>query len=372
MKGKLAQASQSIADLQGILGDAGTTIDAKNEQIEALKKRVETFKLDKKNLLGIVQQLATIGNPAFNFQSFKDNFSHEDEEEEAETSKFTAQESQRSSQVVKGRNSGRRHERRINKPQARSFSDDTFINSIEAEVMKQIKDRDLIRSKITEPLGSFQTFKPLEVTGTLDIVEPLENLENSQDDYDYEYEAAVPVPAATKHFDVEKTAQEAVKDINDAVKDVKDRKDPSTQASSFPSFPNFMAIAQTLSTIIPKQVTLSTTKASTTTTQRTTTSTTISSTTTVTTTAPSVVTTEEQGVTTLNPRSSVKGPDEEDFQHPPILVGVHTVKINPSSDGGSEDDTSENKRSQSLSRGVKSSRRKQGTNEESPRKRFGN
>ena len=67
-----------------ILGDAGQTIDSKNGQIEALQRRVETFKQDKKNLLGIVQQLATIGNPAFNFQSFMDGFSQSEEDEKAE------------------------------------------------------------------------------------------------------------------------------------------------------------------------------------------------------------------------------------------------------------------------------------------------
>ena len=64
IRGQLSQSRQSIEDLQTILGDAGKTIDVKNGQIEALQRRVETFKQEKKNLLGIVQQLATIGNPA--------------------------------------------------------------------------------------------------------------------------------------------------------------------------------------------------------------------------------------------------------------------------------------------------------------------
>merc|ERR1712203_597386 len=66
---KLTQASKSIKDLQVLLGDAGKTIDNKNTEIEELTAKVETFKFDKKNLLGIVQQLATIGNPGINLKS---------------------------------------------------------------------------------------------------------------------------------------------------------------------------------------------------------------------------------------------------------------------------------------------------------------
>merc|ERR1712079_99731 len=99
---KLTQASKSIKDLQVLLGDAGKTIDKKNSEIEDLTSTVETFKFDKKNLLGIVQQLATIGNPGINLKSLMDNDVLPASPKQGKASfRLVAQESQRSFRVHK-------------------------------------------------------------------------------------------------------------------------------------------------------------------------------------------------------------------------------------------------------------------------------
>merc|ERR1712088_1021659 len=115
--------------------DAGKTIDVKNGQLEALQRRVETFKQDKKNLLGIVQQLATIGNPAFNFKSFMDHFDEKEEEEDVntfsaseevrafKTAPLFAQESQRSARtsIAKDRSRGRRNKKQQSRKRLQSI-----------------------------------------------------------------------------------------------------------------------------------------------------------------------------------------------------------------------------------------------------------
>merc|ERR1712106_733490 len=168
---RLTQASLSIKDLQILLGDVGNSIDTKNQQIEELEDKVETFKLDKKNLLGIVQQLATIGNPAFNFASFMDDVNKKTDKDKAESRSFKtapllAQESQRSVQIVKNQVGTKRRtnkkplnrkqlqsiprqqkvielDNEFSQPQRRSFADNSF-NSIETPVVKEDKDKEEI------------------------------------------------------------------------------------------------------------------------------------------------------------------------------------------------------------------------------------
>ena len=72
-KNKLNLATNSVTDLQFLLGDAGKTIDKKNAEMGQLKKQLEAFRNDKQNLLNIIQQLATIGNPAFNLNNIIDS-----------------------------------------------------------------------------------------------------------------------------------------------------------------------------------------------------------------------------------------------------------------------------------------------------------
>merc|ERR1711963_1032375 len=132
---KLTQASQSIKDLQVLLGDAGKTIDNKNKEISDLTETVETFKFDKKNLLGIVQQLATIGNPGINLKNLiaNDVNAAASIKKSSKSSRLVAQESQRSLHVHKGNKS------KINfnqnpapsKHQRRSFNTFSSSNSIE-------------------------------------------------------------------------------------------------------------------------------------------------------------------------------------------------------------------------------------------------
>jgi hypothetical protein len=69
---------KEITDLQIVLGNAGQTIDLKNEAIDAHLAKIETLKADKQNLLTIVQQLATIGNPAFGLNSLVSSVSKEE------------------------------------------------------------------------------------------------------------------------------------------------------------------------------------------------------------------------------------------------------------------------------------------------------
>merc|ERR1712223_1096335 len=74
----------------------------KNSEIEDLTSTVETFKFDKKNLLGIVQQLATIGNPGINLKSLMGNDVLPASPKQGKaSSRLVAQESQRSFRVHK-------------------------------------------------------------------------------------------------------------------------------------------------------------------------------------------------------------------------------------------------------------------------------
>ena len=75
---KLAAVEKDITDLQIVLGDAGQTIDLKNEAIETHLEKIETLKADKQNLLNIVQQLATIGNPVFGLNSLVGSVTKDD------------------------------------------------------------------------------------------------------------------------------------------------------------------------------------------------------------------------------------------------------------------------------------------------------
>jgi len=114
---------KSIKDLQVLLGDAGKTIDNKNKEIEELTAKVETFKFDKKNLLGIVQQLATIGNPGINLKSLVGGSSvlPQGKLGKTSTSRLVAQASQRSFQVHKGKNKSNQGKRNQKKRPQRSF-----------------------------------------------------------------------------------------------------------------------------------------------------------------------------------------------------------------------------------------------------------
>ena len=375
IRGQLSQSRQSIEDLQTILGDAGKTIDAKNGQIEALQRRVETFKQDKKNLLGIVQQLATIGNPAFNFKSFMDHFDEKEEEEDVntfsaseevrafKTAPLFTQESQRSSRtnVAKDRSGGGRRNKKqqsrkqlqsiprgkkrpeegsFSQHQRRSFPAST-INSIKAEVEK----------KAAAAAAAEKQKKKKKLEEVLEV-----------DEYDYEYDAAVPAPAATKHFDVEK-ADKKKKKTSEAINIFVniEEKETSTPFTSFQQalgdFPSFVNMADKLNEVLPEILTPETTSTSTTTTTTTSTTTTASTTPptkrttkvffTTTTTAPDTTT------LTIPPVEETVGidwnPVENDSDHSPIFVGMDTVEIAPNFTV-ERVETSESKRSQSLNR----------------------
>merc|ERR1712226_1775670 len=147
---KLTQASKSIKDLQVLLGDAGETIDTKNTEIDSLSEKVETFKFDKKNLLGIVQQLATIGNPAINLKSFMDKVDTEPtvitnkKVHKNKSARLVAQESQRSLKVIKEDQKKERKSKSFSfsdnvkstKPLRRSFVDKPSSNSLNLLLVK--------------------------------------------------------------------------------------------------------------------------------------------------------------------------------------------------------------------------------------------
>ena len=140
---KLTQASKSIKDLQLLLGDAGKTLDTKNKEIDELSEKVETFKFDKKNLLGIVQQLATIGNPAINLKSFMDKVDQEEtvvtdkKVHKNKSSRLIAQESQRSLNIITNAKKSRQakaigfsEDIKSSKPLRRSFVENSVTNPI--------------------------------------------------------------------------------------------------------------------------------------------------------------------------------------------------------------------------------------------------
>ena len=372
IRGQLSQSRQSIEDLQTILGDAGKTIDVKNGQIEALQRRVETFKQDKKNLLGIVQQLATIGNPAFNFKSFMDHFDEKEEEEDVntfsaseevrafKTAPLFTQESQRSSRtnVAKDRSGGRRNKKqqsrkqlqsipRGNRPEEGSFSQHqrrsfpaSTINSIKAEVEKK-----------AAAAAAAEKQKKKKLEEVLEV-----------DEYDYQYDAAVPAPAATKHFDVEKAEKKKnpAEAINIFVNI--EEKETSTPFTSFQQalgdFPSFVNMADKLNEVLPEILTPETTSTSTTTTTTTSTTTTASTTPPTTTTKVFFTTTTtapETTTLTIPPIEETVGIDWNplenagDSDHAPIFVGMETVEIAPNFTV-ERVETSESKRSQSLNK----------------------
>ena len=367
IRGQLSQSRQSIEDLQTILGDAGKTIDVKNGQIEALQRRVETFKQDKKNLLGIVQQLATIGNPAFNFKSFMDHFDEKEEEEDVntfsaseevrafKTAPLFTQESQRSSRtnIAKDRSGGRRNKKKQSRKQLQSIprgGDGSFsqhqrrsfpastINSIKAEVEK----------KAAAAAAAEKQKKKV-----VDVLEA--------DEYDYQYDAAVPAPAATKHFDVEKAEKKTSDAINIFVNI--EEKESSTPFTSFQKalepFPSFVNMADNLNEVLPEILTPDTTSTTTTTTTSTTTTSTTTTTTRPTTTKKVFFTTTtivpDTTTLTIPPIEETVGIDwnpidsAEDEEHAPIFVGMDTVEIAPNFTV-ERVETSESKRSQSLNR----------------------
>ena len=373
IRGQLSQARQSIEDLQTILGDAGKTIDVKNGQIEALQRRVETFKQDKKNLLGIVQQLATIGNPAFNFKSFMDHFDEKEEDQDVntfsaseevrafKTAPLFTQESQRSSRtnVAKDRSGGRRNKKqqsrkqlqsipRGKRPEEGSFSQHqrrsfpaSTINSIKAEVEKKAAAAAAAEKK-----------------------KKLEEVVETELEYDYEYDAAVPAPAATKHFDVEKAEKKGRGEAINIFVNIEEE-ETSTPFTSFQQalepFPSFVNMADKLNEVLPEILTPETTSTTTTTT----TTTTTRSTTTTTSTTPPTTTTKvfftttaiapETTTLTIPPIEETAGIDWNpventgDSDHAPIFVGMETVEIAPNFTV-ERVETSESKRSQSLNR----------------------
>merc|ERR1712032_1659047 len=108
-----------------------------------LSTKVDSFKFDKKNLLGIVQQLATIGNPGINLKSLGVGGSVLSQGKSGKSSsRLEAQASQRSFQVLKGNSKskqGKRNQR--NRPQ-RSFDQsqsqsNRIVNDDDASVIVQ-------------------------------------------------------------------------------------------------------------------------------------------------------------------------------------------------------------------------------------------
>ena len=140
---KLTQSSKSIKDLQVLLGDAGKTIDNKNKEIEELTTKVDSFKFDKKNLLGIVQQLATIGNPGINLKSLGVGSSVPSQGKLGKSpSRLEAQASQRSFQVLKGNSKSKQGKRSQRNRPSRSFDQsqsqsNRIVNDDDASVIVQ-------------------------------------------------------------------------------------------------------------------------------------------------------------------------------------------------------------------------------------------
>ena len=215
---KLTQASQSIKDLQVLLGDAGKTIDKKNNEISDLTETVETFKFDKKNLLGIVQQLATIGNPGINLKNLiaNDVNAAASIKKSSKTSRLLAQESQRSLHVHKGKKS------KIN------------FNQKPAPSKHQRR--------------SFNTFGSSNSIVNAPIVNDQEASEPITDDDDYATETKVDdkhLPSVVN----EKNSQTMDKEVIQA----------STTVTSFlDDFPSFIDMAQKITTALPTFFTPST------------------------------------------------------------------------------------------------------------------
>ena len=224
---KLTQSSQSIKDLQELLGDAGKTIDNKNKEIEELTSKVEAFKFDKKNLLGIVQQLATIGNPGINLK----NLGVLDTTQKS--ARLVAQESQRSVSVAKKKDQTIKSKRKI-PPHRRSFvhfGSNHKVNSIES--VSDATNKEVV-SEITA----------------------VNNDNYATTEFDDNNQAAgdniIAVDAA---------------DENIQTKDDKEAITASTTVTSyFDSFPSFIDLAQKVTTALPTLFTSTTTTPATSTT----------------------------------------------------------------------------------------------------------
>lgn len=79
---KLDNASSELSNLKGTLEENSREFDAKENQLEELRAKVQRLNTQKKNLLQIVQALAEIGNPALNFSKFLGDDEEDVEEEE--------------------------------------------------------------------------------------------------------------------------------------------------------------------------------------------------------------------------------------------------------------------------------------------------
>ena len=334
---RLTQASQSIKDLQILLGDAGNTIDEKNKEIEELDDKVETFKLDKKNLLGIVQQLATIGNPNFNFASFMDSVSEKTKKDKAESRAFksaplVAQESQRSVQILKSQAGPKRraNKKPLNRKQLHSIPRQQKVIDLNSEFSQPQR-----RSFVDNSFNSIQT--PV-------VKENKEDLENEYDYADYGIKTKEAEPLEEEK-DLSIFVEIEGKEAND-----KDHLSATTITSLLGDFPSFIAMAEKLTTSLPQILTnkpttttvptttsTTTTSTTTTTTTTTTTSTTTTTTTTTaqtTTATPTSTTTQEQTTLSSEPMSEFSlmvTPMTGEFvpmvENKPIFVGVDSVKI---------------------------------------------
>ena len=79
---KLDNASSELSNLKDTLEENSKEFEAKENQLEELRAKVQRLNTQKKNLLQIVQALAEIGNPALNFSKFLGDDEEDVEEEE--------------------------------------------------------------------------------------------------------------------------------------------------------------------------------------------------------------------------------------------------------------------------------------------------
>ena len=79
---KLDNASAELSNLKDALQENSKEFEAKENQLEEARAKVQRLNRQKKNLLQIVQALAEIGNPALNFSKFLGEDDEDVEEEE--------------------------------------------------------------------------------------------------------------------------------------------------------------------------------------------------------------------------------------------------------------------------------------------------
>merc|ERR1711953_1614134 len=84
---KLDNASSELSNLKETLEENSKEFEAKENQVEEARAKVQRLNTQKKNLLQIVQALAEIGNPALNFSKFLGD-DDEDVEEEKDVEYF--------------------------------------------------------------------------------------------------------------------------------------------------------------------------------------------------------------------------------------------------------------------------------------------